>query len=54
MLHHRPSSIAVFAPPLIFRNRNAVHGPLVQNPAERIRFCSSGVWALTLTPCDIG
>jgi hypothetical protein len=38
----RASSSAVFTPPLIFRNRNARRGPLVQNPAERIRFLNSG------------
>ena len=43
---HRASSSAAFTPPLIFRNRNARRGPLVQNPAERIRFRSSGVWIL--------
>ena len=42
---HRASSRAVFTPPLIFRNRNALRGPFVQNPAERIRFRSSGVWS---------
>ncbi len=42
---HRASSIAVFTPPLIFRNLNAGRRPLVQNPAERIRFLISGVWS---------
>jgi len=32
----RASSRAAFTPALIFRNRNAVRGPWVQNPAERI------------------
>lgn len=35
----------MFPSPLIFRNRTALRGPLVQNPAVRIRLRSSGVWS---------
>jgi len=41
--NRRASSNAAFTPPLIFRNRNALRGPFVQNPAERIAYSSSQI-----------